>query len=316
MDSADLQKLAHRTRSMREAGFALLFASALLALPLVISILTASVSPAEPTMASVPPSPDAFAALHLEAKAAIVYDLATGETLYAHNADAQLPLASLTKLLTVYTALRELSPTTPITIPLAATQLEAPRAFNEGQTFSLADLARLTLTASLNDGAAAIIEAAAARQNRSPNETLAAAAAALNLSQTYAVNGSGLDMSTEVSGGYGSASDLARLAGALVAQSPDIAAATTHSSAEAVSEGGTAFSVKNTDPMVGTIPRLLLSKTGYTDLAGGNLTIVFDAGIGHPIAVVVLGSSQKERFTDGAALIAAALAHFAGIASL
>ena len=123
-------------------------------------------------------------------------------------------------------------------------------------------------------------------------------------------------MSTEISGGYGSAYDLARLAGALVAQSPEIAAATTQSSAEAVSAGGTAFSVKNTDPMVGTIPRLLLSKTGYTDLAGGNLAIVFDAGSGHPIAVVILGSSQKERFTDGAALIAATLAHFAGVASL
>src|SRR3990167_7580913 len=120
MDSADLQKLAKRTRSMREAGFALLFASGLLAIPLVISTLMAKVSPAEPATASIPTAPNAFAAIHLEAKAAIVYDLATGETLYAHNADAQLPLASLTKLLAVYAALRELSPTTPITIPLAA----------------------------------------------------------------------------------------------------------------------------------------------------------------------------------------------------
>ena len=180
----------------------------------------------------------------------------------------------------------------------------------------LADLARLTLTASLNDGATAISEATAARQNRSQNEALASAAATLELSQTYAVNGSGLDMSTTVSGGYGSAFDLARLAGALVAHAPEIAAATTKATAEAVSAGGTAYSVKNTDPMVDTIPHLLLSKTGYTDLAGGNLALVVDVGIGHPVAVVVLGSSQKARFTDGAALLAATLAHFAGVASL
>jgi D-alanyl-D-alanine carboxypeptidase len=92
--------------------------------------------------------------------------------------------------------------------------------------------------------------------------------------------------------------------------------ATTRSSAQASSEGGTSFSVKNTDPFVGTLPRLLLSKTGYTDLAGGNLSLVFDAGINHPIAVVVLGSSKNERFTDGTALVAATIEHFADISSI
>ena len=315
MDSSELQKLAQRSRSMREAGIALLIASGLLAVFLFIPV-GARPAPANPMAVATSTAPDAFAAVPLEAKAAVVYDLAAGRVLYAKNADAQLPLASLTKLLTVYAALGQLSPETPITIPADATRVEAPRAFNEGQTFSLADLARLTLTASLNDGAAAISEAAAARQNISQNEMLAGAAAALNLSQTYAVNGSGLDVSSAVSGGYGSARDLAVLAGALVEKAPSIAAATTMSTAHAVSEGGTAFTVKNTDPMVNAIPRLLLSKTGFTDLAGGNLALVFDAGINHPIAVVVLGSSQKARFTDGTALVAAALAHFAGVASL
>ncbi|MEK7114095.1 MAG: hypothetical protein AAB850_00915, partial [Patescibacteria group bacterium] len=185
-----------------------------------------------------------------------------------------------------------------------------------GQTFSLADLARLTLTASLNDGAVAIARATAERQNRSQNDMLAAAAAALGLSQTYAVNGSGLDINAAVAGGYGSSRDLAVLAGALAEQAPSIAQATTQSSAQAVSESGISFSVENTDPMTDAIPHLLLSKTGYTDLAGGNLVLVFDVGIKHPIAVVVLGSSMKARFTDGTALVAATLAHFAGVASL
>ena len=315
MDSSELQKLAEHARGMREVGIALLFASGLLALFLLIPLASKRAAPA-PFAAAATTTPNAFANIPIEAKAAIVYDLVTGQTLYAKNADAQLPLASLTKLLTVYAALATLSPTTPVTIPLEAIRAEAPRAFNEGQIFSLADLARLTLTASLNDGAMAIASAAAARMNRSPNEMLASAAAALALSQTYAVNGSGLDISTAVSGGYGSAYDLARLAGALVEKAPSVAAATTEHSAEAVSLGGTSFSVQNTDPIVATIPRLLLSKTGYTDLAGGNLALVFDAGLGHPISVVVLGSSRNARFTDGEALIFATLAHFSGVASL
>lgn len=300
---------------MKEAGMTLLLASAILAL--FIFIPRAYQRPTEaPIAVATSTAPDAFAQVSVEAKAAIVYDLATGKTLYAKHPDAQLPLASLTKLLTVYAAFAELSPATPIIIPSEATRLEFPRAFNAGQIFSLSDLARLTLTASLNDGAAAIASATAERANRTQEAMLASAATALNLSQTYAVNGSGLDVTTAISGGYGSAFDLARLAGALVRTAPRESFATTESSAYAVSQGGTAYTVKNTDPVVGTIPRLLLSKTGYTDLAGGNLVLVFDAGIEHPIAVVVLGSSKKERFADGTALVAATLAHFAGVVSL
>lgn len=319
MNISELKKLAENARYMREAGMALLLASGLLALFLFIQPGSQTSNANSGSLTSLTPTPtvpDAFADISLQAKAAIVYDLAAKEVLYEKNADAQLPLASLTKLLTVYSALAKLSPDTPITIPSRATSVEGAHTFNVGQTFSLSDLARLTLTASLNDGAYAIASATAERENRSESEMLAGAAAALNLSQTYAVNGSGLDENSAISGGYGSAYDVARLAGALVNKVPDIARATTLDTAEAVSNGGTRFSVKNTDPMVGTIPRLLLSKTGYTDMAGGNLALVFDAGIGHPIAVVILGSSLKNRFTDGTALVSAAFAHFAGVSSL
>ncbi|MEK7553898.1 MAG: hypothetical protein AAB517_00870, partial [Patescibacteria group bacterium] len=315
MNISELKKLAENARYMRESGIALLFVSGILALFLFLSP-TPEYAPTEPITIVSSAAPDAFADISLEAKAAIVYDLATGNVLYEKNAYAQLPLASLTKLLTVYSALVKLSPDTPVTIPPGVSSIEGQRTFNVGQTFSLSDLARLTLTASLNDGAAAIASATAERGNRPQNEMLASAAAALNLSQTYAVNGSGLDENSAISGGYGSAYDIARLSGALVDKAPDISAATTLDSAQAVSAGGTPFSVKNTDPIVGSITRLLLSKTGYTDLAGGNLALVFDVGIGHPIAVVVLGSSLKSRFTDGAILIASTLAHFAGVSSL
>jgi D-alanyl-D-alanine carboxypeptidase (penicillin-binding protein 5/6) len=317
MNIPDLRQLAHDTRSMREAGITLLLASGILTFFLFIPTTpeqSTSVNQTSNSESLI--SPDAFINVPLEAKAAIVYDLVTGETLYEKNADAQLPLASLTKLLTVYAALTVLSPETPVTINENAVSVDGLHTFSVGQTFSLSDLARLTLTASLNDGAVAIANATAERESRSQSEMLAGAAASLNLSQTYAVNGSGLDVNSIISGGYGSARDLARLAGTIVEKAPAIADATTKSFAKAVSIGGTFFSVKNTDPIIDSVQRLLLSKTGYTDLAGGNLALVFDAGMNHPIAVVVLGSSLTKRFTDGIALVAATIAHFAGVASL
>lgn len=316
MDSAQLQKLAQRNRSMKEAGVALLLSSTILGLFLLLPTTLSHPSSSATVAVASSTAPDAFAQVPITARAAVVYDLSTHQILFAKNANAQLPLASLTKLLTVYTAFSTLSPSTEVTIPADVAGLSAPHAFSPGQVFTLENLARLTLTASLNDGATAIAEAVAAHKDSTVAASLAGAAAALDLSQTYAVNGSGLDESETISGGYGSALDIARLAGAVAALAPSVAQATTQSKTTATAVNGQSFTVKNTDPMVGNFPRLLLSKTGYTDLAGGNLALVFDAGIGHPVAVVVLGSTEKDRFTDGNALIAATLAHFAGIASL
>ncbi len=312
MTTPELAELAQRTRSMREAGFALALASLILAIFLFVPLTSKQESRSPVTVATT--TPQIFAVAPTEAAAAIVYDLITGETLYAKNADVQLPLASLTKLLTVYAALAHLPASTPITISSEAALAEAPHALAAGDTFSLGDLAKITLTASLNDGAIAIIEAASEAEHRSASDTLAGAAAALHLADTYAHNGNGLDVNTIVAGGYGSARDIARLAGALVQEAPEIALATTREEARATSASGRGYRVKNTDPIVGEVPGLLLSKTGYTSLAGGNLALVFDAAIGHPIAIVVLGSSDKDtRFSDGMTLVAATLAHFAGV---
>ena len=315
MNTTDLQMLASRTRFMREAGVALVLASLVLGIFLFVPLGTQQ-APAVAVAVTTPDVPNAFEKIPLQAKAAIVYDLATKQVLYAKNADAQLPLASLTKLLTVYGALAQLAPSTLVTVSADAARQESPHTFAAGDTLALSDLARITLTASLNDGAAALAETTAAAQNRSTSAMLAGAAASLALTQTYATNGSGLDANSEVSGGYGSAYDMAVLAGALLEKAPSIALATTNANATAMSSDGKIFTVKNTNPTVDSTPRLLLSKTGFTDLAGGNLAVIFDAGIEHPIAIVVLGSSTEARFTDSQALIAATLAHFSNLSSL
>ena len=312
MTTEELREVARRHRSFREAGAALLLASIVLAVFIFVPLKSANKAAPVTAIATTTPTVP-FSTAPIEAEAAIVYDLATGETLYEKNADAQLPLASLTKLLTVYAAVSALPEGSIVTISREAALAEAPHAFAEGARFELADIARLTLAASLNDGAIAIVEAAAEARERSTTDTLAAAAAVLDLRETYALNGNGLDLNTAVSGAYGSARDMARLAGALVAKAPHIALATTRGTASGQSVDGRRYTVKNTDPVTDSLSRLLLSKTGFTDLAGGNLALVFDAGIAHPIAVVVLGSSKAARFTDGMALVTATERYFAGI---
>ena len=64
---------------------------------------------------------------------------------------------------------------------------------------------------------------------------------------------------------------------------------------------------QNTDKDIVIIPGLIASKTVYTDLAGGNLAVAFDASVGHPIIVVVLGSTEAGRFTDVATLVKTSL---------
>ena len=316
MDASDLKSLADRSRLMREAGIGLVIGSFVLAIFLFIPLRPeAQVASPAAALASTT-APDAFANVQFQGKAAIVYDLSDNQVLFEKNADAQLPLASLTKLLTIYTGLVTLGPDAVITIPEDATQVDAPHAFSQGDQFTLSNLARITLTGSLNDGATAIADAIAAQKSTDIPTALDTEASALGLSATYSVNGSGLDVNTTLSGGYGSAHDIAILAGDVAKLAPDVALATTQDSATASDLAGQSYTAKNTNPGVSRAPRLLLSKTGFTDLAGGNLALVFDAGIDHPIAIVVLGSTEDARFTDGDALVAATLAYFAGQPSL
>lgn len=299
-------------KERHEIGLALLFCVLVLA---GFVFLYPKPTP-QPTVATVATStaPDPFARVPLRAKAAIVLDLSTGQPIFERNADAQLPLASLTKLLTTYAALSALSSTTPVTITPEALAMDGDYGLADGETFNFEDLARFALVSSSNDAAEAIALAAQNHMAQSTELLLKNAAAAAHLSQTYAVNGTGLDESGTLSGGYGSARDVARLSGELLVASPELAHATTLPSVTVTSLSGVTHSLANTDIEVEHFPNLLLSKTGYTDLAGGNLAIVFDAGINHPVAVVVLGSTEDARFTDVNELVNATLAHFAGTA--
>ncbi len=248
---------------------------------------------------------DPFTTLSLSAQSAIVVDLSNGHTLYSQNADAQLPLASLTKLLTVYGAQRVLSDASLITISSTSLAQDGEYGLTEGETFSYKDSARLALTASSNDVAQAIAEAAAAVTGQTPAQFMQGAIRSAGLLHTKAANGTGLDIDITEAGAYGSARDMAQLANEFYTSAPDISKATTKRTVSVTSKEGVAHTLPNTNPIVSSLTGILLSKTGYTDLAGGNLVVIFDAGINHPVAVVVLGSTRDARFTDVTKLVRA-----------
>ena len=310
-----ISKLEKRNKE-RQATRVIMAGSVVLGLLVLVSpFLPRATTPVAlaPEEVAPPVSVDAYENMHLEGESVIVYDLATREVLYQKNSRSQLPLASLTKLITAYVGATTLSPDTAVTISDSALAEEGESGLSRGEVFSFTDAMKLALVASSNDAAEAVAETAAAKQSTSRKSLMASAIQAIGLPQTYAVNGTGLDISTTVSGGYGSAYDVAQLAGALLQVAPDLAEATTHGSVTVASEEGVVHRLSNTNQDVTHIPNLLLSKTGFTDLAGGNLAIVYDAGIGHPVAVVVLGSSREGRFADVATLLTRTRNHFAGI---
>ena len=256
--------------------------------------------------------PDPFKNLVLEAQAAIVVDQSRNQILFEKNADAQLPLASLSKLMTVLVA-DELLPEDSTVIIRSEDAKQSDNApLRAGEEWRLKDLLDYTLIGSSNSGASALAGAAVATLQGTVEEAgeygsqfsspflnrMNQKAAKLGLSQTYFLNETGLDQSIEIPGNSGSARDMAKLLIHIVGSRPRLLEATRYPEFSAATLGNARHSVRNTDTALGNIPGLIGSKTGFTDLAGGNLAIAFDAGITRPIIIVVLGSSQDGRFSD------------------
>ena len=245
----------------------------------------------------------AFEDITVRAGSAYVYDVTTNTVLYEKNASEQLPLASITKLMTALVAYELLADNFEVPVTSAALQQDGNSGLLDGESFTLENILDLTLLSSSNDGAYAIADEAGSQIVEDGDastfvEAMNIKAKELGLSQTYFRNPTGLDISTTEGGAYGSARDVAFLMKHILNNYPNIIEGTTHSRASIQNDYGTAHRVDNTNPTVSNIEGLIGSKTGYTDLAGGNLAIAFDAALNRPVVVVVLGSTHNARFDD------------------
>lgn len=255
----------------------------------------------------------------LEAKAAYVIDAVTGEVLYAQNATTSLPLASVTKLMTALTAYEQVPSSTVATIRASDIAQEGDSGLLANEHWRLKDLLDFTLLVSSNDGASALASASMAFSTSSTDAEIRKSefvtlmnqkTQKLGLVDTYFTNESGLDVSSTTAGAYGSAKDVAALFSYILENHPEIIEATRYEKVSFTSIDDFRHLAKNTNEAVNAIPGLIGSKTGLTDLAGGNLVVGMDIDFQHPVIITVLGSSEKGRFADAEALASSTLAYF------
>lgn len=240
------------------------------------------------------------ASLSILGQAGYAEDMATGEVIFSKNADVQLPLASITKVMTVLVANDLLEPDDAVTITREALLPEGA-GLAEGDVWRADELMDYTLVASVNDGAEALALTAAEKHGLTKEDfinRMNAKAAALGLAQTYFTNTTGLDVSESMSGAYGSAKDAARLIAFAAVNYPELMGKTTSGIAVFTPEQGPSYEAENTSSLIGNLPGAVASKTGFTDLAGGNLAIVFEPVLGRSVSAAVLGSTRDGRDDD------------------
>ncbi|MEK7182137.1 MAG: hypothetical protein AAB679_00020 [Patescibacteria group bacterium] len=238
----------------------------------------------------------------LEAQAVFIWDVYNQKEIFSQNKEAQLPLASLSKIMTALIASEYENKNIIVNID----EKNGNGGLIKNEKWNLKDLIDFTLISSSNDGASAVASAVQSfTKNKNGVEEMSFVkkmnkkAEELNLKQTYFLNESGLDIDEKsLSGSYGSAQDVAMLFDYMVRNKPEILEVTSYNKLELKSEDNKIHNTENTNEIINEIPWVIGSKTGYTDLAGGNLVVAFDNGMMRPIIISVLGSTKEGRFKD------------------
>jgi D-alanyl-D-alanine carboxypeptidase len=268
--------------------------------------------PADPVLISkeniISPPPvyqtDVFDKIAVQASAYVVYDISTNKTIASKNKDVIMPLASITKVATAFMAHHYLTQKT-IVVRSFDTLPEGESGIKEGSLWEKESLIKYTLLVSSNDGARVLARGVGESLGaQTEKESLAFFLEKLNedlkkfgYRTLYFYNETGLDESTTLNGGYGSAEEVAHFMARVYSQNPVFFDETyKKESVEQFSEIRRV--AQNTNKGADKTSGLLASKTGFTDLAGGNLAVVVDLDYGHPVVIVVLGSTYEGRFSD------------------
>jgi D-alanyl-D-alanine carboxypeptidase len=239
-------------------------------------------------------NPYPFQDVDVKAKAYVVYDLVEKKVIASKNAEEAVSLASITKVMTALTALSHNPQDTKIKISGSNIDGGYDLGLKNGQVWKLNELVKYMLVFSSNDGAYAIATTLGGMKDFVTQMNTDSALNGLGLTFT---DPAGLD-TDGVMGGRGTALDVAKLFGIVRRNYPEIFEATTRARASVTAAGERLTGVPNTNQRIGELFGAEASKTGYTDLAGGNLGVIIDISLGHPVVIVVLGSTREERFTD------------------
>jgi serine-type D-Ala-D-Ala carboxypeptidase (penicillin-binding protein 5/6) len=234
----------------------------------------------------------------IKARAAILFDLDSGTTIFERSSHLRVAPASLTKVITALVALDLMPLDQVVTVPGSINQLpwdSTRMGLLPGERLSVRELLAGLFLNSGNDAAVTLSQAVlpqsafVARMN--------AKAAALGMVDSHFVNAIGLDDAAH----YSSAADLARAAIELQRRFSSVAAiAAVAAMTLPASATHHAYRLYNLNQLLRTYPGATGLKTGWTGHAGGCL-IATATRSGRHLLAVVLGSPRL--FDEAAALL-------------
>jgi len=252
----------------------------------LLAILVPLLVVAVPAQAKAPAAPPARHLPAVQARAFLLVDGRTGAVLAARNESASLPIASITKLMTVRVALQRLRPAQVVRASKAAAAVgESTIGLDPDERISVSDLLEGALVQSANDAADALADAAAHGGRAEFVAAMNAEAQRLGLTDSHFVRPDGLDAPGHVS----SARDVTRLA-RIEMRSPLIRRIVRQRTATIAS--GQKLSTWN--DLLSTFPGVFGVKTGHTGDAGW-CEVAAATRDGVVLYATILGSPSRER---------------------
>ena len=285
-----------------------LFATSIFLLGIVYFIPARTITSNNLTASIIQPIQKIDVPKNVEAKSVYVERLSDGMVLMEKNSDEIRPLASITKIASIMTFLRFASSTEKVKILPNALETEGSSSLRANELLLAKNLINMALTESSNDAIVALVEHIIEKNKfvnyeqglawfvREMNKTVQE----IGAQSTRFINPTGLDIATSTeTGGYGSAKDL------MLITRPAISSGLWNydTTEDFISLSDIRHVIKPTFLLRNKISQFIGAKTGFTDLAGGNLLIVFEHPIGSPVGIVILGSSYEGRFKDADILL-------------
>jgi|GEM_PF-243729 len=227
----------------------------------------------------------------------LLLDASDGHELAAHDSDEERAIASTTKLMTAYLALKNLSMNEKLEVPAYSPgPAESVAGLTKGEKLTVHDLLTAMMLPSANDAAVTVADGVAGSQRAFVDE-MNRAAATLDLDHTHYANPIGLDDKEN----YSSAGDLTDLALQLL---------TDRRFRKIVAEpqatlksGAQQRVVTNTNTLLLSDPSVDGVKTGHT-LDAGYVLVASAKRDGIPLIAAVLGApSEAERDASAESLL-------------
>ena len=231
----------------------------------------------------------------------VVEDARTGEVLAASNAHARLPIASITKLMTVLLTLEHHKLTDVVTVDRRAAVVgESSIQLRAGERITVRDLLKGALIQSANDAADALA-LSVSPDFASFARLMNAKASQLGLHDTHFVRPDGLD----APGHYSSAADVTTLA--RVVMRTRFVRRTVREETDTIAGGRT---LHTWDDLLSAFPQTIGVKTGHTNAAGW-CQVAAARGRGVTVYATLLGSPARAvRNSDLESLLVWGLAQF------